>query len=77
MKTQQVQRPGHAPDPAICPLCDQPNQCQMAGATPVNGPCWCVRQEFPAELLDRVPEAARSRACICARCVAAANADVD
>ncbi|GAB4217907.1 MAG: hypothetical protein Fur007_21610 [Rhodoferax sp.] len=37
-------------------------------------PCWCVQAHFSAELLARLPEAARGRACICPRCVAQAEA---
>jgi hypothetical protein len=35
-------------------------------------PCWCVSATFPPGLLDRLPEAARGRACLCANCVTAA-----
>jgi hypothetical protein len=45
----------------------------MASGGQQSDPCWCVDQSFPAALLDRVPSAARNRACICQRCVAAAN----
>jgi hypothetical protein len=31
-------------------------------------PCWCTQAAFPTALLDRVPEAARGRACVCAAC---------
>jgi hypothetical protein len=33
-----------------------------------QGPCWCTRVDFSADLLARVPPAAKDRACICARC---------
>lgn len=43
-----------------------------AGGTPPSA-CWCMQADFPPALRARVPEAARGRACICARCAAAAD----
>ncbi|MFM1817417.1 MAG: Cysteine-rich [Pseudomonadota bacterium] len=37
------------------------------------GPCWCVRETFSAELLERVPPQAQRQACICPACVAASR----
>jgi hypothetical protein len=34
----------------------------------VQPPCWCTEVDFDAALLDRVPEPARRRACICPAC---------
>jgi hypothetical protein len=31
-------------------------------------PCWCTQVDFSGDLLARVPEAARLRACICPKC---------
>jgi len=59
------------PDPTLCPLCGQSNQCagQVERATGVKQPpCWCIQATFSAELLARVPEPARRLACICAAC---------
>lgn len=54
-----------------CPLCGEENRCAMeaesASGEP-QGPCWCTRVDFSADLLARVPPAAKDRACICARC---------
>jgi hypothetical protein len=36
----------------------------------VQPPCWCTGASFPPDLLDRIPEADRGRACICAACAA-------
>ena len=61
-------------DPTRCPLCGGDNRCAMEiqRATGVEqAPCWCTSFTFSAELLDRLPEAARNQACICAACVAA------
>lgn len=59
------------PDPALCPLCGQPNRCAMelARETGVQqGPCWCTQVDFDAGLLARVPQPAQRLACICAAC---------
>jgi len=56
-----------------CPLCGGDNRCAMEveRATGVpQGPCWCVDATFEPGLLVRLPEGARGKACICARCVA-------
>jgi len=34
--------------------------------------CWCTQMDFGADLLARVPDSARDRACICAACAGAA-----
>jgi hypothetical protein len=56
--------------PSVCPLCGQPNQCAMeqreGDTAPV--PCWCTTAVFSAELLQRIPEAARNKACVCQAC---------
>jgi hypothetical protein len=66
---------------SICPLCGQVNLCAMEQArlngTPPTEPCWCTQVSFSAELLARVPEAARQQACICAACVRAASANTN
>ena len=57
--------------PDLCPLCGQPNQCAMEieRATGVRQPpCWCMEVDFTAELLAKVPQDAKNRACICAAC---------
>ena len=63
-------------DPTRCPLCGQSNQCagQVERSTGVaQPPCWCTQATFDAELLARVPLAARRQACICPACVQAAT----
>lgn len=66
------------PDPTRCPLCGQPNVCAMelerASGQPQE-PCWCTQVDFSAELLERVPLAARGMACICRACATAGAAD--
>ena len=56
-------------NPAKCPLCGGANRCQLATTVAYKGPCWCMDVEMPAELLARVPENFRHRACICRDCV--------
>ncbi len=56
-------------DPTACPLCSSANACQLGSPATHKGPCWCARVEIPGELLARVPENFRNRACICQNCV--------
>ena len=62
-----------APDPARCPLCGEENACALAAGR-AGETCWCVSAHFPPELLARIPDSARGRACVCARCVRAQRA---
>jgi len=58
-------------DPTVCPLCGQFNQCagQVERLTGIKQPpCWCNTASFAAELLARIPEPARRKACVCATC---------
>lgn len=62
--------------PAACPLCGAPNLCAMeiereSGVK--QQACWCTQMDFSADLLARVPDSARDRACICAACALAAS----
>ncbi|MFY9128283.1 MAG: cysteine-rich CWC family protein [Limnohabitans sp.] len=57
---------------SLCPICGEPNQCaqEIAKATgKPQEPCWCITATFSAALLDRVPEEAKNKACICEKCV--------
>jgi len=57
--------------PENCPLCGQENQCAMEIelATGLKQPpCWCTQTQFSAELLNKIPEAARGVACLCSQC---------
>ena len=55
--------------PGRCPLCGRANDCQQASCDAYKGLCWCERVTFPDELLERIPEEARNRACVCRSCV--------
>lgn len=55
----------------LCPICGESNECaqEIARATESpQEPCWCMTVTFSAELLDRVPEEAKNKACICEKC---------
>ena len=56
-------------NPAACPLCGEANHCQLCSPATYKGTCWCAQQEIPDELVLRVPEPLRNRACICQGCV--------
>jgi len=60
-----------AVDPSRCPLCGASNAC---GGEAGVASCWCRDLKIPAEVLDRIPAAARDRACVCERCAGGANA---
>ena len=55
--------------PARCPLCGRENDCRQASSDAYKGLCWCERVTFPDELMQRLPEEARGRACVCRSCV--------
>ena len=63
-------------DPTRCPLCLEPNTCAMEIAKTTHAAperCWCLDAVFSSELMDKVPEQAKGKACICANCAAASH----
>jgi hypothetical protein len=56
-------------NPGQCPLCGGANDCLLCSPVAHKGQCWCTHEEFPAELLARVPEQLRNRACVCRSCL--------
>ena len=52
-----------------CPLCGQPNDCQLCTTAAYKGPCWCAKVEIPEALLALVPPELRNQACLCHGCV--------
>jgi hypothetical protein len=56
------------PSASRCPLCGLENQC---GAVAGKSECWCYTVSIPTDLLDRIPEDAQGKACICRTCVEA------
>lgn len=60
-------------DPTRCPICHETNVCSMekAKATGIKAErCWCMDAVFSHSVMDQVPEAAKGKACICAKCAA-------
>ncbi len=55
-------------DPTVCPLCGRSNRCARA-ADPNSTKCWCGQETFPPELLEKVPDDAVRKACICLECL--------
>jgi hypothetical protein len=58
-------------DAGRCPLCGQPNDCQLCTHAAYKGPCWCAKVKVPDELLAQIPPVARNQACLCRACVMA------
>jgi hypothetical protein len=54
-----------AVDPRRCPLCQGDNACGIAQG---KDSCWCMTRVIAKDALERVPEAARERACVCEAC---------
>lgn len=50
-----------------CPICGEDNDCGLL-KDPTQA-CWCTQKTFPNELLQKVPENMKNKACICQRCV--------
>jgi len=63
-------------DPTRCPICHEPNVCAMekakvTGSKPER--CWCMDAVFKPEVMDLVPDQAKGKACLCAKCAGAGN----
>ena len=56
-------------DIRTCPLCGNDNNCKD------NKECWCYRVTIPKELLDRIPEDKKGKACVCKTCIDNFNKD--
>jgi hypothetical protein len=61
--------PATQPDAGRCPLCGNPNNCQLCTLAAYKGPCWCARANIPEALIARVPSELRNKSCICRDCV--------
>lgn len=59
-----------APDPSRCPLCAAPNGCAIQAGEDAAA-CWCMSAAIAAEVQAQIPETARNKACLCAKCAAA------
>jgi hypothetical protein len=51
-----------------CPLCGQDNQCAQVEASAPASQCWCFDASIERDVLERLPQAQRNRACLCPRC---------
>ena len=63
-------------DPTRCPICQEPNVCAMekakaTGTKPER--CWCMDAVFTPAVMDQVPDSAKGKACVCAKCAGAGN----
>jgi prepilin-type processing-associated H-X9-DG protein/prepilin-type N-terminal cleavage/methylation domain-containing protein len=56
-------------NPSDCPLCGGANECRLCSPAPYKGRCWCAQEDISNELIARVPENLRNRACICKNCI--------
>jgi len=54
-----------------CPLCGQPNDCQLCTVAAYKGVCWCAKVEIPDALIAQVPPDLRNKNCICRACAMA------
>lgn len=52
----------------LCPLCGQPNQCAAAATGSLDTACWCREVTISPTTLTRIPEAQKSKACLCRAC---------
>ncbi|HVR98183.1 MAG TPA: cysteine-rich CWC family protein [Thermoanaerobaculia bacterium] len=52
-------------DPARCPICGLPNECEIAQG---SSKCWCFEVHIPSEVLERIPPEAQSLICVCRTC---------
>jgi hypothetical protein len=59
-----------AVDASRCPLCGRPNACALAGRDDQRScsDCWCAAVRIDPQVLERVPEAVRGKACLCRAC---------
>lgn len=66
-----------APDPRLCPLCGQANQCAMEIEKQTGvpqGECWCCSASISAELLSQIPQTQKNQACVCPACATKSSA---
>ena len=52
-------------DCGLCPLCGDKNYCEVDKGTD----CWCRSETFTEQLLFKVPDDRKQKACICRNCV--------
>lgn len=57
------------PEEAICPICNNPNHCQIYSGDGYKGPCWCMKESVSQSVLDKVPDHLKKIRCICKKCI--------
>ncbi|MFN7857241.1 MAG: cysteine-rich CWC family protein [Acidovorax sp.] len=57
----------HPCNPALCPLCHQPNGCAMAAGLAPQA-CWCMRVTLSDQALAALPARDVGVRCICRHC---------
>jgi len=58
--------------PDRCPICGGRNDCGMAAG---KSDCWCASVKISAEALEKLPEGARGKVCVCRSCGEGTAAD--
>ncbi|MEI7729192.1 MAG: cysteine-rich CWC family protein [Verrucomicrobiota bacterium] len=56
-------------NPCVCPLCGQPNDCELAKQGNHEGPCWCWNEKPSEAALARIPAELRHKVCLCHDCL--------
>lgn len=56
------------PENKRCPLCGEPNHCEIEKVKNTGQKCWCAAVSFSETLLARVPPELRRKSCICKAC---------
>ncbi|MFK7738935.1 MAG: D-hexose-6-phosphate mutarotase [Planctomycetota bacterium] len=59
-----------------CATCGDDNACAIAqngGDLAAGATCWCRAKTAPPAALQRIPDALRNQACLCSRCIEAAQ----
>jgi hypothetical protein len=51
-----------------CPICGNANACAAAQTGGDQQPCWCATTTISAEVLGRIPDDKKRKACICQAC---------
>ncbi len=57
--------------PDRCPICGGLNECAMAAG---KTECWCANVTISEQALARVPEEAKGKVCLCAKCASVLGA---
>ncbi|WP_019244322.1 MULTISPECIES: cysteine-rich CWC family protein [Bacillus] len=51
----------------VCPICGAQNRCKIDASD--EELCWCVKEKFPNEIFELVPEESIGKQCICQKCL--------